>query len=74
MEKSKKAVRQSSVQCECGSWYRDVDSYCNMCGKYVKEPYTKEKKKRVIGYRPGKIWSKKKHRYLTQKEISEGQT
>jgi hypothetical protein len=68
---------QSSIPCpSCGSWYRHGErpaesAPCNKCQTVVIEPPDQVLTMRRENV--GRQWSKKYHRYLTQKEISEGQ-
>jgi hypothetical protein len=64
-------VRQVSVPCPtCGSYYRD-ENKCNICGT-VNEVQEKDDHIVMHHENKGRQWSKKLHRYLTQKEISQG--
>jgi predicted RNA-binding Zn-ribbon protein involved in translation (DUF1610 family) len=65
------ATHQVSMPCPvCGSWYRNVNR-CNVCGVVVDDKIQSEPV-----FRPrssiGRLWSKKYHRYLTEKEIKNG--
>jgi hypothetical protein len=64
-------LHQVSNQCECGSYYR-IKNKCNKCGKV---DTVVEEKQVFTGLvtAAGPQWSKKKHRYLTSKEISQGE-
>ena len=63
-------IHQSNHECpQCGSMYRIVDK-CNICGTV--SPDLPEAETRFIRAQRGKQWSKKLHRYLTEKEIKEG--
>jgi hypothetical protein len=64
-------LRQVSRPCTCGSYYR-VDDKCNKCGKVDS---VKEEHEVFTGLvtAAGPQWSKKKHRYLTTKEIAAGE-
>lgn len=61
----------------CGSAYRRADEngdqYCNLCGEKCEfvdyNPVVK-----FVPRRHGKLWNKKKHRYLTEQEIKNGET
>lgn len=66
---------QSSIICPfCQESYYRIDEKCNKCKKEVKEPIPKKIKKHVIGSGRGKQWSRKLHRYLTEKDIRKGMT
>jgi predicted amidophosphoribosyltransferase len=57
-----KAEYQADDPCpECGSWYRNINHQCNICGKQLAAPG-----------QHGRLWNKKRHRYLTKKEIKSG--
>jgi predicted amidophosphoribosyltransferase len=56
------------------SWYRqerDGRQWCNVCGKET--PFYYWPQVRFIPGQRGRIWSKKKHRYLTAVEIKNGE-
>jgi len=63
-------THQASSACpQCGSWYRNVDK-CNRCGVVIAEQTEEKPVSRSLGVRSGgRLWSKKLHRYLTEKEI-----
>ena len=67
---------QSHIPCpECGSYYRlgerKDQGRCNKCATVINEPLEIV----FTGAREytGRKWSKEKHRYLTQKEITSGE-
>lgn len=68
----------------CGLFYRFVDNNGNQkcngnhnndfkCGKTCEYVNNNIECDKYIPHRRGKMWSKKKHRYLTQKEIDSGE-
>jgi hypothetical protein len=70
-----KNMHQSSIPCPaCGSWYRTSEraesAPCNKCGTVITEP--PEPELTMHRENKGRQWSKKLHRYLTQKELSQG--
>ena len=61
-------------QC-CGSYYRNVDNdkhFCNLCGSEC-EVVREKIDSGFLRARTGRMWSKKKHLYLTAKEVSTGE-
>lgn len=64
-------TRQDNYPCpKCGSWYRNGEN-CNKCGKNC--PPKEEIIRASTGaIRTGRQWSKKFHRYLTDKEVKAG--
>lgn len=74
MDKIKNFLHQVQRACPiCGSYYR-IASHCNICKSISEitagddEPAQRFANK----VHQGRQWNKKLHRYLTQKEISEG--
>jgi len=64
-------TKQSSLPCKtCGSYYRN-GNHCNVCGEFLIEPKYTTLRKQIKPMK--RLWSKRKHRYLTQEEISRGE-
>jgi methionyl-tRNA synthetase len=72
MDQNNKQLHQVENACpSCGSFYRRGDQ-CNMCGMIA--PEKPEEITRIINCAPaGRLWSKSRHRYLTEKEIKAGE-
>jgi hypothetical protein len=65
------ATHQANNPCpSCGSFYRNVDK-CNICGIKIED--IEEEKPLFHRENVGRQWSKKRHRYLTQDEIKNGE-